>query len=76
MEVDYDIYEIEEPLKSVTYSEEYEYYVDPTDVKTMLEQYIKQEEYDHIFVIVRLGDNQKNIEVPVNDWIGLRRNGY
>lgn len=76
MTVDYDIYEIDEPVKSVTYSEEFAYYLDPSDVKNIIKEYLKKEEYDYIFVAVRLGDNYENVEIPVNDWIGLRRNGF
>lgn len=76
MTVDYDIYEINEPLNSITYSEEYGYYLDPSDVNNILKDYLKSEEYDHIFVAAKLGDEYKNIEIPVNDWIGLRWNGF
>ena len=74
--VDYDIYDINEPITSVTYSEEYGYYLDPADVKNIIKPYLNKEEYDYIFVAVRLGDIRENIEIPVNDWIGLRRNGF
>lgn len=76
MTVDYDIYEIEEPVKTITYSDEYGYYLDPSDVQDLLEEYIDRKEYDHIFVAIKLGDTYKNIEIPVNDWIGLRRYGF
>ncbi len=76
MTVDYDIYEIDEPIKSITYSDEYGYYLDPSDVKDVLKDYLKKEEYDYIFVATKLGDNYKNIEIPVNDWIGLRSYGF
>ena len=75
MTVTYDVYEISEPIKTVSYSEEYGYYVDPVDVKEILKNYINKEEYDHIFVAVRLGNDNKNVEIPVNDWIGLRKYG-
>lgn len=74
MTVDYDIYEIGEPVKTITYSEEYGYYLDPSDVQDLLKEYIDKEEYDYIFVATKLGDTYENIEIPVNDWIGLR--GY
>lgn len=76
MTVDYDIYEIEEPVKTITYTEEYGYYLDPSDVQDLLKEYIDKEEYDYIFVATRLGDTYENIEIPVNDWIGLRRHGF
>lgn len=75
MTVDYDIYEIDEPVESVTYSEKFAYYLDPTDVQEIIKDYLKKEEYDYIFVAVRLGDNYENVEIPVNDWIGLGRYG-
>ncbi len=76
MTVDYDIYEINEPVTTVTYSEEYGYYLDPSDVKNLIKEHLKNEEYDYIFVAVRLGNTYENIEIPVNDWIGLRRYGF
>lgn len=71
MSVDYDIYEIKEELKNITYSEEFGYYVDPKDVINLIDSYVNKEEYDHIFIAVRLGDINQNIEIPVYDWIGL-----
>lgn len=76
MTVDYDIYQIYEPLTNVTYSQEYGYYLDPSDTAEIIKPYLEKEEYDYIFVAVRLGDIKENIEIPVNDWIGLRRNGF
>ena len=76
MTVDYDIYEIDEPVQSITYSEEFGYYLDPSDMQDLLKDYLSKEEYDYIFVTTRLGDIEENIEIPVYDWIGLRRNGF
>lgn len=76
MTVEYDIYEISKPVTTITYSQEYGYYLDPLDVQDTIKQYLEKEEYDYIFVAVRLGNIKNNIEIPVNDWIGLRRNGF
>ena len=76
MTAQYDVYEIEEPIKTITYSEEYGYYVDSADVEDIITPYLDKKEYDYIFVAVRLGDLDKNIEIPIYDWIGLRRNGF
>ena len=76
MIVDYDIYEINTPIKSITYNEEYGYYLDPSDVQDILKVYLEKEEYDYIFITTRLGDLQENIEIPVYDWIGLRWYGF
>ena len=75
MTVDYDIYQIDEPIKTITYSEEYGYYLDPSDVQDILGDYLDKEEYDYIFVTTRLGDLEEDIQIPVYDWIGLRRYG-
>ena len=76
MNVEYDIFEIDEPVKTITYSQEYGYYLDPADVQSLIQKYVDQEEYDYIFVAAKLGDNEKNFEILENDWIGLRRNGF
>ena len=76
MIVDYDVYEIDTPIKSITYDSEYGYYLDPSDVEDILLEYLEKEEYDYIFVTTRLGDLDENIEIPVYDWIGLRRYGF
>jgi hypothetical protein len=64
-----DIYEIDEPISNISYSEEFGYYIDPVDVKDQLESYLENKNYAHIFVVVRLGDLDKNIEIPIYDWI-------
>ena len=76
MQVTYDIFEIDETVKTVTYSDEFAYYLDPNDVYKLIKEYLENEEYDYIFVTVRLGDAYEDVQIQVNDWIGLRRNGY
>ena len=76
MTVTYNIYEIKEPIKTITYSNNYGYYIDPMDVKDLITPYINSKEYDYIFVATKLGDIDKNVEIPVYDWIGLRGNGF
>ena len=76
MTVDYDVYQISKPIKTITYTDEFGYYLDPADVIDVLKEYLDKEEYDYIFVATKLGDIDKNIEIPVYDWIGLRSNGY
>jgi len=72
MSVTYDTYIIDDPITSVTYSDEFGYYVDPMDVQDILDKYIGSKEYDHIFVAVTLGDQNTSNSIPVADWIGLR----
>ena len=75
MTITYDIKEIKEPLKSLTYDEENEFYASPNDVNSLIEKYVDKDEYDYIYVAVRLGDLNKSQDVLVHDWIGLRFNG-
>lgn len=56
-------------MKSISYNEENGYYVDAVDVRELIQKYIENEEYDHIFVAVKLGDILHTDEV--GDWIGL-----
>ena len=70
--VTYDIIQISEPLTSISYDDENEYYVDPNDVNKLIADYIDDTEYDYIYVAIRLGDFNKSGNVLVHDWIGLR----
>ena len=63
--------EIQEPITSMSYDEENGYYVGPYDVRNVIDKYIKEGQYDHIFAIFRTGDINAKSEIPVNDWIGL-----
>ena len=71
LRVNYEVIEIDEPLTTLSYDEENAYYVRPENVSGILDKYLEQKEYDHIFAAVKLGDLSQNIEIPVNDWIGL-----
>lgn len=71
MSVIYDIYEIDEPLTTVDYDESNGYYVSGKNVSSLIDSYLDENEYDHIFTVVKFGDLVKNVEVPVNDWLGL-----
>jgi hypothetical protein len=49
-----DIYNIEQPINRLSYDEEFGYYVAPEDIETQIKDTIEKNNYDHIFVIVRL----------------------
>lgn len=74
MQVDYEIYNIKEPITTISYSEEHEYYIDPYDVNKIIEQTVLENNYDYIFVAVKMGDEEK--EIPVANWVGLRKHGF
>lgn len=49
-----DIYEVNTPLSKLSYDEEFGYYVAPEDVEEQIKSTIETNDYDHIFVVVRL----------------------
>ncbi len=49
-----DIYEINTPLKELSYDNQFGYYVAPENVEAQIKDTITNSDYDHIFVIVKL----------------------
>lgn len=76
MKANCDIYEIETPITSLSYDDEFGYYVAPEDIEKQIKDIIDQKDYDHIFVIVRLGDEEHQTDIEINDWIGLGSMDY
>lgn len=71
MSVTYDMYVINEPIKSLSYDEENGYYVSAEDVHEYIKSYVEQNEYDHIYIGIRMANLQKGSNTLTNDWIGL-----
>lgn len=71
IKVTYKIEEVTAPITQLSYDEESGYYVSGYDIKDVLDPYIKEGKYDHIFVAFRTGDINQQNAIPVNDWIGL-----
>ncbi len=71
MTATYDFITIDEPITSLSYDTENGYFVDPKNIENIIKPYLEKEDYDHIFVCVRLGDNEHQNDIPVYDWIGL-----
>ena len=71
-----DIYEIDTPLSKLSYDNEYGYYVSPEDIEEQIKDTIASHDYDHIYAIVRLGDEEHENDIEVNDWIGLGSMDY
>lgn len=71
IKVSYDFITIKEPITSLSYDDENGHYVGTENIKNIIAPYIEKENYDHIFVCVRLGDNEHQKDIPVYDWIGL-----
>ena len=49
-----DIYEIDTPITELSYDEEFGYYVSPENVEEQIKKIVAQNDYDHIFVVLRL----------------------
>ena len=71
MSIEYEVYTISEPIKTLSYDEENGYYVSAEDVYDYINSYIEKNNYDHIYVAFRMADKQKGNSTLVNDWIGL-----
>lgn len=71
MQVSYDFITIAEPITTLSYDTENGYYVAPENVKDVIQKYLNKKHYDHIFVCIKLGDNEHKDDIPVYDWIGL-----
>ena len=66
-----DIYEIQDSITSLSYDDEFGYYIAPEDIETQIKDIINQHNYDHIFVVVRLGNEEYQDDIEIRDWIGL-----
>ena len=73
MSISYEIYNIEETLTTISYSDEHKYYFDPYDVNKVIENTVLENNYDYIFTVMKMGNNEK--EIPVENWVGLRKYG-
>ena len=62
---------VSDPLKSISYDAENGHFVNFLDVQDILDKYIENKIYDHIYVIVRLGDKVSSRAISGLDWIGL-----
>ena len=72
MKISYDIIEIDEPIKTISYADEHGYYFSYMDVKDYVYDIAKEKQYDHIYVVCRMEDDEGNISIPIHDnWIGL-----
>lgn len=71
IKIDYDIITINDSIKTLSYNEENGYYVSADDVYEYIDSYVQKNEYDHIFVAIRMTDKQKGSNTLISDWIGL-----
>lgn len=72
MNVNYEVIQVEEPVTTISYSNEHGYYLAFNDVKDLVYETAKQKEFDHIFVVCRMEDEEGKSTIPIIDnWIGL-----
>ena len=71
MKINYDIFEVTTPITHFSKDTENGYYVSGYDVRNVLDPYIKEGKYDHIFIVFRTGDMGQKEAIPVSYWIGL-----
>lgn len=76
MKANCDIHIVYEPVSTLSYDEEFGYYLEPKDIEPHIKDIINQNNYDHIFAIVRLGNDKYMNEIEVKDWIGLGSMDY
>ena len=76
MEAQCDVYRVQTPITSLSYDDEFAYYVAPEDIEDQIKETINNSEYDHIFAIMRLGDDEHDKDIKINDWIGLGAMDY
>ena len=71
MTVTYDVFEIDKPITTISYNDDYGYYIAANNVKEIIKNYVQAKEYDHIFVAYKLGENLHRERIRTGDWIGL-----
>ena len=72
MTVNYEITKIDTPVTEISYSDEHGYYISHEDVKDLIYDKVQEKEYDHVFVVCRMEDDEGNLAIPIyENWIGL-----
>lgn len=72
MNIEYEITEITTPLTTLSYDEDNGYYISEKDVYNLINTYVRENEYDHIFVCTNLPLESKLLnDENICEWIGL-----
>lgn len=72
MTVNYEITEIDTPVTTISYSDEHGYYISYKDVKDLIYKTAKEKNYDHIFAVCRMENEDGSLSIPIyENWIGL-----
>lgn len=76
IKVRYDIIEIEQPITTISYDKDNGYYIGPKDVYSLIDSYVKEKNYDHIFICSKLEEIEKEGQQKDKDWVGLGAMDY
>ena len=66
-----DLMYIDEPITSITFSEETGYYVSSYDCQSLIDEYVKDKNYDHIFIVIKLDSEKYKDTIEIHNWVGL-----
>lgn len=66
-----DIIYIDEPLTSITFSEETGYFASAYDCQSLIDDYVENADYDHIFMIIKLDSEKYQDTIEIHNWVGL-----
>lgn len=76
MTMDYEIIEIADPVKAISFDDENGYYVSSSDVSGLIKEYVQKGEYDFIYSVVKFGEIVDTASDGRNNWIGLGGMNY
>ena len=72
MTANYEIIEVDTPITTISYADEHGYYFSYRDIKNVIYNQIKEKNFDHVFVVARMEDDEGVVSIPIKDnWIGL-----
>lgn len=76
MNIEYEVIEIMNPLTTLSYDEDNGYYIGEKDVYKLIDSYVKEKDYDHIFICTNLPFESELEVTEIEDWIGLGNMTY
>ena len=72
MTVKYEMNIIDTPVTTISFDDECGNFLKYMDVKDLIYDIVKEKEYDHIFVVCRMENEEGNVSIPtIDNWIGL-----
>lgn len=76
MQVEYKAIEIDEPITSLSYDDDNGYLVSEKDVYNLIQSYLEEEEYDHIFACFKMPNGDSLTGGKTANWVGLGNMEY